>query len=125
MKKSLRIAVIGDGWAMRSLVQDALRGRGHTVTVFVSQEAFLRTFVNPRDCDMVIVEHHTSGATGLRLLRYLRQEPGFEKLLVIVYSSDESIKLRVREAGGIFSGPSVVALDRAIDEVETSTYNMA
>jgi len=86
-KRSLQVLCADDEPEVATILRLALEHDGHHVTcVGDGQAAFQRIALDLRFFDLLIVDHHMPGLTGLELVKLLRavKFPGS----IIVYSSD-------------------------------------
>lgn len=117
----MRILFAGDTPLVREAVSDSLASMGYDHIVVNSGEEILKWLNKPDEkFDLVITDQNMgSGMTGLEVVRSLRADVRYEALPIVVYTSDERLKLEIERAGGIFASKTV-ALDGVLRDIERS-----
>src|SRR5215831_12388429 len=91
------VAIVDDDEAVRHSLQLWLQAVGHKVETFASVAEFLKAEVGKLLC--LIVDHHTSGMSGLELAEQLRAEGNTIPIMLTTGLPSRAIYARAAEVG--------------------------
>lgn len=95
-----RILVVDDSVTLRQMVSSVLIDNGHTVSVADSGEAALN-ILNEFHPDLVLTDMYMPGIDGISLTEHIRLIPAYERIPVLVLTTDssEDAKCRGKKSG--------------------------
>jgi CheY-like chemotaxis protein len=106
MNTYLHIYLVEDDADLRELAMLAITSRRRNGVEMAKDglEAWERLSDDRLSCDVIVTDNDMPRMGGLELLQKLRSDPRFEKIPVVVYSSNtsEQLKLDVEVWNGIF-----------------------
>ena len=97
-----RILYIDDDPGLGRLVQRALRTRGYSVEIVLDGEAGL-TRLRQGGIDLVALDHHMPGQTGLDLIPEIRALPEAPPVVYVTGSEDSRVAVAALKAGAVDS----------------------
>lgn len=99
--KQLKILVVDDDAITRKLLMTILKQNLKIYEILEAQDGqeALETLNKNRDIDFVLLDIIMPGLDGIEILEYMRKDPRFKNIPVIVLSTDETQKTRAIEAG--------------------------
>lgn len=87
----MHILFVDDTSETRELFQLCFTAEGHTAeTAHSGQDALRVIEENAGRLDVIIMDHHMWGMTGLEVVRHLRQMKELAPIPIILYTSDEN-----------------------------------
>ncbi|MEK7126095.1 MAG: response regulator [Patescibacteria group bacterium] len=102
----MKILFADDMGMIRAMLATALEHRKHSVEVFTDGDELLERLLEPdRRPDLIITDNSMIRVSGLDVLWRIKNDKRYAELKsipVIVYSADDSAKLKTEELGGIF-----------------------
>jgi len=101
----MKILFADDQGMIRALLATALEHRKHSVEVFTDGDELLERLLSGSRPDLVITDNNMVRVSGLDVLWRVKNDDrytGLKSTPVIVYSAEESAKLKVEALGGIF-----------------------
>jgi CheY-like chemotaxis protein len=113
---------------IRAMLSTALEHRKHSVEVFTDGDELLeRLLESDRRPDLIITDNQMIRVNGLDVLWRIKNDKRYAELKsipVIVYSADDSSKLKVEELGGIFVH-KMLETNKLFDIVDKLTNKIA
>ena len=101
----MKILFADDQGMIRALLATALEHRKHSVEVFTDGDELLERLLSGSRPDLVITDNNMVRVSGLDVLWRVKNDDrytGLKSTPVIVYSAEESARLKVEALGGIF-----------------------
>jgi len=80
--------VVDDSAAMRRIEQKALEALGWKVTTACDGQAALEALAAMERCALMLTDWHMPGMDGLELCRVVRQDDRYQKLCIVMVTSD-------------------------------------
>jgi two-component system, chemotaxis family, chemotaxis protein CheY len=95
------VLIVDDSAAMRRIEQKALESAGWTVAMAATGEDALAHLRTMPSCDLLLTDWHMPGMGGLALVRALRDDPRYQKLRILVVTSESVLNAlaQAMEAG--------------------------
>ncbi len=99
--KQLKILLVDDDAITRKLLITMLKQNPNVYETLEAQDGqeALEILNKNRDIDFVLLDIIMPGRDGIEVLEYMRKDPRFKNIPVIVLSTDETQKTRAIDAG--------------------------
>ncbi|BCD62671.1 MULTISPECIES: response regulator [Nitratiruptor] len=99
--KQLKVLYVDDDIINRMLLQNLLKQNSLIYEAIEAKDGkeALQILNKNRDIDFVLLDIYMPQMNGLQMLEYMRKDPRFKDIPVIILSTDESLKTKALELG--------------------------